>query len=89
MYAKVALDVSGRRPALMINQAAVQESDGKTIVFVARGNNQFERRVVTTGIRQGELVEITSGLSAGERVVTAGSFQLKSEFSKDKIADDH
>jgi cobalt-zinc-cadmium efflux system membrane fusion protein len=89
MYANVALDVSGSRPALMISQAAVQESDGKTIVFVARGNDQFERRVVTTGIRQGESVEITSGLSAGERVVTAGSFQLKSEFSKDKIADDH
>lgn len=89
MYAKVALDVSGTRPALMISQAAVQESDGKTIVFVARGSDQFERRVVTTGIRQGEMLEITSGLSAGERVVTAGSFQLKSEFSKGKIADDH
>lgn len=46
-------------------------------VFVVRGD-QAEKRTVRTGMTSGELVEVVSGLSAGDRVVTRGGFALRS-----------
>ena len=35
---------------------------------------RFERRLVRTGLRDGELVGIADGLAPGERVVTRGAY---------------
>lgn len=88
MYARLALAVGDRRSALVIPQTALQEMDGQTVVFVSSEAGQFERRVVTTGQKQNDLIEITAGLSRGERIVTSGSFQIKSEFAKDKLREE-
>ncbi|MDQ3012665.1 MAG: efflux RND transporter periplasmic adaptor subunit, partial [Acidobacteriota bacterium] len=88
MFATISLAIGDKRTALMVNQAALQEMDEQTVVFIARADNQFEKRAIKTGRRQGDLVEVVEGLSRGERVVTEGSFQIKSEFSKDKLADE-
>jgi YHS domain-containing protein len=48
-------------------------------VFVALGGGQYELREVETGWQDGDRVEISGGLKAGERVVTAGAFLLDSE----------
>jgi len=58
---------------------AVLDSGKKKTVFVDRGDGYFEPRVVETGERMGERVEIRSGLKAGERVVTSGNFLIDSE----------
>ena len=91
MYATVGVTIGETRPAVMVSSAALQDINGETVVFVAKDQNQFEKRVVKVERRQlalGDLVEVLSGLSRGERVVTAGSFQLKTEFQKDKLAED-
>lgn len=91
MYALISLDslsAGEKRTALMIPESALQEMDGQTVVFVVKGENQFEKRAVKIERKQGELVEVLSGLVRGERIVTVGSFQLKSEFQKDKLAED-
>lgn len=48
-------------------------------VFVDRGNGYFEPRVVQVGWRFGDQVQITKGLQAGDRVVSAGTFLVDSE----------
>ena len=58
---------------------AVLDSGKKKTVFVDRGDGYFEPRVVETGERMGDRVEIRSGLKAGERVVTSGNFLIDSE----------
>lgn len=88
MYASIGVTVGEKRPALMVSNAALQEMNGETVVFVAKEKNQFEKRVVKVERKKGDLVEVLSGLSRGERVVTAGGFQLKTEFQKDKLAED-
>ena len=40
-------------------------------------NGVARRREVTTGAVAGELVEIASGLSAGEQLVSRGGFNIK------------
>jgi membrane fusion protein, heavy metal efflux system len=88
MYATVGLALAERRGAAMIPDAALQEIGGQAVVFVARGEGRFERRVVQAGRSQAGMVEILAGVARGERVVTEGSFLLKSEFSKDKLKDE-
>jgi len=87
MFATISLAGSEKRNALMVLQPALQEIDGQAVVFVAHGNNQFEKRVIKTGQKQGKLVEVIEGLSHGERIVAEGSFLLKSEFSKDQLTE--
>ena len=54
---------------------AVRTSAGTSRVFVVNGDH-VEERIVTIGQTVGELVEITSGLKAGERVATTNVAQL-------------
>jgi Cu(I)/Ag(I) efflux system membrane fusion protein len=48
-------------------------------VFVEQRPGVFEPRQVETGWRFGGRVEIVNGLTAGERVVAAGSFVVDAE----------
>lgn len=71
--------VTGERPGvLQVPRAALLTWDvdaGKAESFVIQGDKAV-RRAVTTGAVSGESVEITSGLSAGDAVVTRGGFNL-------------
>jgi Cu(I)/Ag(I) efflux system membrane fusion protein len=58
---------------------AVLDSGLHKTVFVDRGEGNFEPRVVETGWRFDERVQIVSGLEAGERIVTSSNFLLDSE----------
>jgi RND family efflux transporter MFP subunit len=55
--------------------ALVPEGDGFR-VFVVDAKNVAHARAVTVGVREPDRVEIKSGLSAGERVVTYGAYGL-------------
>lgn len=66
-------------PGLLVPRDAVIRTGESAYVYVATGDDRFEPRRVTTGIAREGRVQITSGLSAGERVVTRGSFMLDSE----------
>ena len=63
------------RPRLLVPKGAVRTVDGTAIVFVVRGE-RAERRAVKTGANDGDLVEVISGLIAGDRVVTEGAATL-------------
>lgn len=45
-------------------------------VFVVTGEGRAERQAIRTGISDGELIEVVSGLSVGEQVVVAGQSRL-------------
>ena len=54
-----------------VPKSAVRTIDGRTIVFVVKVD-RVERRAIRAGNENGGKVEVLSGLSAGERVVTEG-----------------
>jgi cobalt-zinc-cadmium efflux system membrane fusion protein len=64
---------------LLLPREAVTSVDGKPTVFVEHDATSVEPRSVTTGARDGARIEITAGLTAGERVAISGVFALKSE----------
>jgi RND family efflux transporter MFP subunit len=57
--------------------SAVTDDGGTPVVYVLREGESFERRVITTGSRDGEWVAVLSGLKAGERIVTLGAYQVR------------
>ncbi len=65
--------------ALVVPADAIVDSGLRKTVFVDRGNGYFEPRLVETGWRAGDDVEVTKGLTAGERIVISGTFFIDSE----------
>ncbi len=59
--------------ALMVPASAIVYRDGAAGVFVAARNGTVAFRKVVTGERAGDLVEISSGLSAGDEVALKGA----------------
>jgi RND family efflux transporter MFP subunit len=78
MIVNVDLDVR-TRAVMTVHADAVIDSGTTTRVFVALGDGEYQLREVETGWQEGDRVEIRAGLTAGERVVTAGAFLLDSE----------
>jgi len=74
-FATARIEQASRQTALMIPAAAVRTVAGTPRVFVIAGQGadvRAEERVVATGQVVGDTVEITSGLKAGEEIVTTG-----------------
>jgi RND family efflux transporter MFP subunit len=66
--------------AVLVPDEAVLRSGAKNTVFVALDGRKFEARNVTLGVEaEDDMNQVTSGLRAGERVVTSGQFLLDSE----------
>jgi RND family efflux transporter MFP subunit len=64
--------------ALVVPMEAVQLDQGRNHVFV-RDHNRFVRTAVELGTKEGNFVEVRSGLSAGKMVATSGSHVLKAQ----------
>jgi membrane fusion protein, copper/silver efflux system len=67
------------QPTLAVPSEAVLDTGLKKTVFVDHGNGIFEPRRVEIGSRLGDCVEITRGLTEGERIVVSGNFLIDSE----------
>ena len=72
---------------VVIPDEAVQRLGDQEIVFVATDAHTFTKRTIKTGRTQNGNAEILDGLKDGERVVTKGSFLLKSELLKSQFGE--
>jgi Cu(I)/Ag(I) efflux system membrane fusion protein len=78
MFTDVELKVNlGQR--LAVPDEAVIDTGLRQIVYVDKGDGYFEPREVTTGLRAERLIEVVSGLRAGERVASSANFLIDSE----------
>lgn len=76
MFAELEV-LTDQTPAAMttIPTNAIVEANGKKLVYVQNGN-AYQSVDVTLGQTSGNLVEVKSGLFAGDQVVTQGAMQL-------------
>lgn len=91
---KVGLFISGEitvekiQDVVTIKKTALQTLNNGNVVFIAVGN-VFEAVPVELGKVNKEWVEITSGLSKGDKYVSENSFILKADVGKSGAAHDH
>lgn len=76
-FATVHIDTEQKDEVLAVPQSALIEEEGNFVVFVHVSGESFEKRRVSVGIRDGNWVEISSGLEKGEHVVTKNAYQVK------------
>ncbi|KAA8476252.1 Cu(I)/Ag(I) efflux system membrane fusion protein [Arcticibacter tournemirensis] len=65
---------------LTLPSDAVLRVGNTASVWVQTGNYHFKNKMVETGMEEGEMVEIKSGLQAGDIVVIQGAYLLNSEY---------
>lgn len=82
MYARMKICV-GEKEKLTIPKSAIQEADSDKVVYMPLGNGKFKEQKIITGSEYGEMVNVISGLKSGDKVVTKGSFELRSETLKE------
>ena len=75
-FVNVALTLTRQVGAVLVPSQAVQSGQKGQYVFVVKADQTVEARPVVPGAADGRDVVITSGLTAGERVVTDGQLRL-------------
>jgi len=72
-FARVRVNVSEQRDAIVIPQTAVIELQGTSTVRIVDKNNQVEQRTVTLGPGAGDSFVVLGGISRGDRIVVDGA----------------
>ncbi|MDP4283710.1 MAG: efflux RND transporter periplasmic adaptor subunit [Bacteroidota bacterium] len=77
-FAKVIFDMGDNNSAIMIpTQAIIPQARDKKVILYRNGTAQFN--TVVTGTRDSSKVEILSGLSIGDTIITTGLLSIKPE----------
>ena len=85
MFGQAQIVIKPKEPKLVIPKAALQDDGDCKLVFLRLKENVYRSRGVEIGAVFRNGYEITSGLQEGERVVTTGSFLLKTEVLRGQI----
>jgi membrane fusion protein, heavy metal efflux system len=88
MFANIELPTRFSKQAIAVPASALQEVEGKNVVFIRHSQTQFEKREVEKGVTVNNETEIVRGLKAEEPVVTQGAFHLKSILAGGGLGED-
>ncbi len=83
MFATFHIALGDSTRSVALPAGAVVHRGSEASVWVALDGNRFILRRVATGIRSGDMLEVTDGLNAGERVVTGGALFIDRAARKD------
>lgn len=83
------ITVARAEVALAVPLSAIQSLDGKEVVFVREGDENYIARPLTLGRRDARAVEVLEGLSPGEQVVVEQSYLVKADIEKAGAAHEH
>jgi multidrug efflux pump subunit AcrA (membrane-fusion protein) len=95
MFVEVGFEAGSAAPGgsaekeLVIPEEAVQRIDDRTVVFLPKegATGRFEARDIEVGGAAGGYQRVISGLSSGERIVSKGSFTLKTQLLKGEMGE--
>ena len=85
MFTNVEIKINlGNR--LAVPSEAVIDTGVRQIIYVDKGDGYFEPREVRTGLKVDDLIEVTAGIKAGEKVASSANFLIDSEAQLKGIA---
>jgi cobalt-zinc-cadmium efflux system membrane fusion protein len=71
------VETANAQDTLAIPDSALVEEGGWFVAYVQLSGETFEKRELRLGIRDGEWIQVLSGLTEGERVVTRGAYAIR------------
>ena len=75
-FATARIEQASQTPAVLVPRTTVRSDSDTARVYVISADGSAEERIVTTGETVGDLIEITSGVKAGDVVATSNVAQL-------------
>lgn len=88
MFADVEITTTILKDVVVIPDTTLQSDGDQQAIFIALGDNKFEKRIVKLGKEQHGRVQVLEGIKPGEQIVTDGSFILKSELLKGELGEE-
>ena len=89
MFATVAVALPAEAlPVLVVPEEALQDLEGRKVLFITENGREFIPRPVDLGRVSGGKIEVAGGLREGERYAVKGGFVLKSELRKGELTGD-
>ncbi|WP_180088287.1 efflux RND transporter periplasmic adaptor subunit [Acinetobacter sp. YH12219] len=91
----VLLADSGTKNVLRVQKSAVQSIEGKDSIFIVESEQKGQVHLKAQALKlgqassDGQWLEVISGLEAGQKYISQGSFLLKSELEKDEAGHEH
>jgi RND family efflux transporter MFP subunit len=76
MYADVTFNLQQKNDALIVPASAIIQGD-QPAVMIVDANDKVEKRPIVLGIASANSQEVTSGIQAGDRVITGGTSALQ------------
>jgi membrane fusion protein, multidrug efflux system len=76
MFCKVNINMKSKKDALVLPMNAIVKSNNSEGVFIINDGKSYYKNI-TTGLNDGNEVEVVSGLKVGDKVVTLGTNNLK------------
>jgi membrane fusion protein (multidrug efflux system) len=76
LFATARIEQATRTPAVLVPSRAIRTDASVARMFVVSQAGTAEERIVTTGQTVGDLIEITSGITAGDRVAASNVAQI-------------
>lgn len=83
---QVSSKLGGTNPK--VPSTSIMKEKNGAYVFVAMNDTTFQRREIQLGKETKDYTEILEGLKAGEKIVTRGTFYLKSELAKESFMEE-
>ena len=77
MFARVRLQTELIPDVVAVPREAVQRSSDESFVVIVGPGGRARRTAVSTGVEDTDFISVTSGLRAGDRVVTMSSFPIR------------
>ena len=85
MFSKSLIMLTSKEKVVVIPEVALLRDEGTDFVFKHLKDDSYVRRQVTMGRNFDGQVEVLAGLKPGEKIVTEGSFLLKSDVLREKM----
>jgi cobalt-zinc-cadmium efflux system membrane fusion protein len=76
-YAEIYLLTDSEQEKIIIPLEAISKEQGANYVYVQVTGESYTKRAIRMGQNNGQIVEVTDGLQAGERIVTLGPMLIK------------
>ena len=89
-FVEVSLSIAGSDiDQLAVPTEAIVQLQGQTVVFRARTGEEFEPVPIKVGAVVADHTIVTDGVTAGDRVVVAGTYALKARMLKAQLGEGH
>lgn len=89
VFLQASIIIQNKLSVITISRAPILYDNNKTYVFIVNESNKTEKRIVETGIREGDMIEIISGISEGEKLIVGGHHVIEADQEVEIIARDN